>query len=110
LPPILVRASGKTEILELGGPALGIISSASYREGRASLAVGDLMVLYSDGVTEATNANFDEYGEERFIELLMQRRQEEAAAIVEAVSRALSEFAAGFSPTDDITLVVAKRL
>ncbi len=109
-PPILVRASGKTEILELGGPALGIIPSASYREGRASLAAGDLMVLYSDGVTETTNANFDEFGEERFIELLSQRRQEEAGAIVEAVSRALNEFAAGFPPTDDITLVVAKRL
>jgi len=60
-------------------------------------------------VTEAANANFDEFGEERFIEVLKRHRHEPAAAIVAAVTDALAEFAAGAPQADDITLVVAKR-
>jgi len=67
-------------------------------------------VLYSDGVTEANNANYDEFGEERFIEVLWRNRLEPAEAIAEAVTNALTAFAAGAPPADDITLVVAKRL
>jgi sigma-B regulation protein RsbU (phosphoserine phosphatase) len=69
-----------------------------------------MLVLYSDGVTEANNLNYDEYGEERFIEVLKANREKPAAAIVEAVTRSLAEFAAGAPQADDITLVVAKRV
>jgi phosphoserine phosphatase RsbU/P len=109
-PPIVLRASGATELLEDGGPPLGIIAIAPYAEQCLNLAHGDLLVLYSDGVTEATNANYDEFGEERFIEVLGRNRSQSAEVIVEAVTNALTEFAAGAPPADDITLVVAKRL
>jgi sigma-B regulation protein RsbU (phosphoserine phosphatase) len=109
-PPIVLRASGATELLEDGGPPLGIIAIAPYAEQCLNLAHGDLLVLYSDGVTEATNANYDEFGEERFIEVLRRNRLQSAEVIVEAVTNALTEFAAGAPPADDITLVVAKRL
>jgi sigma-B regulation protein RsbU (phosphoserine phosphatase) len=109
-PPIVVRASGETELLEDGGPPLGIIAMATYAEQRINLARGDLLVLYSDGVTEANNANYDEFGEERFIEVLWRNRTQPAEAIAEAVTHALYAFAAGAPPADDITLVVAKRL
>jgi serine phosphatase RsbU (regulator of sigma subunit) len=109
-PPIVVRASGATELLEGGGPPLGIIAMAPYAEQRINLAPGDLLVLYSDGVTEANNANYDEFGEERFIEVLGRNRLQPAEAIAEAVTNALNAFAAGAPPADDITLVVAKRL
>jgi sigma-B regulation protein RsbU (phosphoserine phosphatase) len=71
---------------------------------------GDMLVLYSDGVTEANNAAFDEFDEERFIQVLKQHRHQPATAIVEAVTRALTEFCAGAPQADDITLAVAKRL
>ena len=69
-----------------------------------------MLVLYSDGVTEANNPNFDEFGEERLIEILRANRTVPAMAIVDAVNNALTEFAAGAPQADDITLVVAKRL
>jgi len=109
-PPIVVRASGEAFMLEGGGPVLGILAAAPYREMRTQIGQGDLLVLYSDGVTEATNSNYDEFGEERFMEVLKQHRTSPASAIVEAVTRALAEFTAGAPQADDITLVVARRL
>ena len=93
-----------------GGPVLGILPIASYSAMRRKLDRGDMLVLYSDGVTEATNINYDEFGEERFIEVLREHRKEAATAIVTAVTRALSDFTAGAPQADDITLVVARRV
>ena len=109
-PPILVRASGQAEMMEGNGPVLGILPIAPYSERRAQLARGDMLVLYSDGVTEATDMNQNEFGEERFVRVLQQTRHLPAAAIVEAVNRALTQFAAGAPQHDDITMVVARRL
>src|SRR5205823_3639520 len=109
-PPILVRANGTAEMLEGGGPVLGILSIASYSEMHASLQRGDMLVLYSDGVTEANNPAFDQFDEPRFIEVLQDSRHQPAAAIIEAVNKGLTEFCAGAPQADDITLVVAKRL
>jgi serine phosphatase RsbU (regulator of sigma subunit) len=109
-PPMIVRASGEAEMLEGGGPVLGILSIAPYSEERARMEQGDMLVLYSDGVTEATNQEFEEFGEERLLEVLRAHRQEPAPQIVEAVTKALAEFAAGAPQADDITLVVAKRV
>jgi phosphoserine phosphatase RsbU/P len=109
-PPILVRASGQAEMLEGGGPVLGILPTAPYHEKRASLGNGDMLVLYSDGVTEANDVNQNEFGEERFIEVLKQHRTQPAAAIVQAVNGELAQFAAGAPQADDITLLVARRL
>jgi serine phosphatase RsbU (regulator of sigma subunit)/pSer/pThr/pTyr-binding forkhead associated (FHA) protein len=108
-PPILVRANGDAEMLEGGGPVLGILSIAPYSEMHATLAEGDMLVLYSDGVTEANNPAFDQFDEERFIEVLKANRHQPAGKIVEAVTGALTEFCAGAPQADDITLVVAKR-
>jgi serine phosphatase RsbU (regulator of sigma subunit) len=109
-PPIVVRASGHTELLEGAGPVLGIMPVATYSEQRAHLDPGDMLVLYSDGVTEANNAEFEEYGEARFIDVLRQYRHEPAAVIVQAVTQSVAAFTAGAAQADDITLMVAQRL
>jgi serine phosphatase RsbU (regulator of sigma subunit) len=109
-PPIVIRRSGEAQMVEGGGPVLGILSIAPYSEARQHLEQGDMLVLYSDGVTEANNTAFEEYGEERFIELLRRHRHEPAAKIVDAVTKSLNEFSAGAPQADDITLVVAKRV
>jgi sigma-B regulation protein RsbU (phosphoserine phosphatase) len=109
-PPIVVRASGEVQMLEGGGPVLGILSIAPYGERVEKLGRGDMLVVYSDGVTEATNQNYDEFGEERFIDVLTRNRQQPASAIVDASIRAVAEFAAGAPQADDITMLVAKRI
>jgi sigma-B regulation protein RsbU (phosphoserine phosphatase) len=108
-PPIVMRASGEAKMLEGGGPVLGILPIAPYGEQHEQLDPGDLFVLYSDGVTEATNTDYEEFGEERFIEVLRRHRHEPAATIVTAVTQALAEFAGAAPQADDITLVVARR-
>jgi len=108
-PPVLLRASGEAQMLEGGGPVLGIIAVAPYGEQSANLAAGDLLVLYSDGVTEANNLDYDEFGEERLVQVLQQNRTRPAREIVDAVTAALKDFTAGAPQADDITLVVAKR-
>jgi serine phosphatase RsbU (regulator of sigma subunit) len=109
-PPILVRASGETELLDAGGPILGIVPFAPYQEEHTHLEPGDMLVLYSDGITEATNPSYAEFGEDRFIEVLKRHRGEPAAKIVEAVTQAVTEFSAEAPQADDITLAVAKRV
>jgi serine phosphatase RsbU (regulator of sigma subunit) len=109
-PPILVRANGDAEMLEGGGPVLGILSIAPYSEMHAHLDHGDMLVLYSDGVTEANNSAYEEFDEERFIEVLKANRTKPATQIVQEVIKAVTEFAAGAPQADDITVLVAKRL
>jgi phosphoserine phosphatase RsbU/P len=108
--PIVVRRSGAVEMLEGGGTVLGILPSAPYSDYRAQLGEGDVVALYSDGVTEAFNPAQEEYGDARFIEILKAHRDKSAAEIVQAVTVSLAEWAAGSPPADDITLVVAKRI
>jgi sigma-B regulation protein RsbU (phosphoserine phosphatase) len=109
-PPVLMRASGEAKMIEGGGPVLGLLPMAPYRELRTRLEPGDILALYSDGVTEANNTSDEEFGEERLIETLRQNRTEPAETIVQAVRTALAAFTAGAPQADDITLVIAKRL
>jgi serine phosphatase RsbU (regulator of sigma subunit) len=108
-PPIVIRASGEAEMLEGGGPVLGVLSMAPYSELHAQLERGDMLVMYSDGVTEAANVDYEQFEEERLIDVLKRRRTESAADIVQAVVQSLADFAAGAPQADDITLLVAKR-
>ena len=109
-PPVLVRAAGTVEFLDGGGPVLGIVPSAAYQEYRLRLNPGDLLVLYSDGVTEATSPTEEEFGEERFAGLLCANRHRSAGEILNLVTQALAAWAAGSHAADDVTLVVAKRV
>ena len=89
---------------------LGVLSVAPYREEHVHLETGDLLVIYSDGVTEATNVAGEEYGESRLIEVLQGQREEPAETIMKAVMDSLNGFTSGAPQADDITLMVAKRV
>ena len=69
-PPLLVRKDGKIEWLEGGGPVLGILPDISYTEEFVKLEKRDVVVFYSDGVTEANNPLGEEYGEKRLAEFV----------------------------------------
>jgi serine phosphatase RsbU (regulator of sigma subunit) len=108
-PPILVRTSGKVERLPGGGTVLGLLPGFGYQSGRAVLDKGDVVVLYSDGVTEAVNADDAEFGEERLVDLIRSLRDSTAAGLIGGVTDALKDWTAGMPPYDDLTLVVARR-
>ncbi len=107
-PPLLVRASGGVDQLQDGGPVLGIIKGTRYTEASSGMCPGDVLVMYSDGVTEATNAAGDEFGEDRLLQVA-RHSGNQAQGIVDAVHRAVREFTAGQPPADDITVVVVAR-
>ena len=107
-PPYIARANGNIERLECGGLLMGILASAHYDSYDAQLLPGDALLLYSDGVTEATNSAGDQFEEERLEQVLRANCNRPAREIVEAVTRAVAEFSAGAPAADDLTLVVAK--
>jgi phosphoserine phosphatase RsbU/P len=109
-PPFVVRASGEVESLSGGGPVLGIIPFATYQQQSTRFEPGDLLVIYSDGVTEANNISEEEFGEDRLVEVLRSHRAQPAGTIVNVVMEALGQFTMGAPQGDDITLVVARRV
>jgi serine phosphatase RsbU (regulator of sigma subunit) len=88
---------------------LGILRAAPYTQECAQLAAGDLIALYSDGITEAANPAGEEFGEERLGALLAEHRGEPAACVIQAVTGAVAAWSAGAPPADDITIVVARK-
>ena len=81
-----------------------------YEERRARLDPGDLLLLFSDGVTEATSPDGEEFGEERLAKLLIANGRGGAANLVEGIRQAVLAWAAGAAAADDVTVVVASRV
>ena len=110
-PPIVVHEGGGVERLEGTGMILGILPNSTYEEGTCRLAPGDVVVLFSDGVSEAARPDTqEEFGEDRLAHLLTETGGCTAKGIIDTVIQQVTEFTAGSPPADDITLVVAKRL
>ncbi len=108
-PPLLIRASGKVEWLTGGGPVLGIVPDACYEEVRCVLNSGDVAVLYSDGVTDATNAQDEDFGEARLSKVLQLVHHDSADSILSTLTTAVKDWAGGTPAPDDITLVVVRK-
>lgn len=109
-PPIVARASGEIELLEAGGLPLGLMSFAEYESGQITLGSGDVLVVYSDGVSEANNIKDDEFGLDRLKNVIKAHMGRPASAIRDKVESALSEFTGTAPANDDITLVIVKRV
>jgi sigma-B regulation protein RsbU (phosphoserine phosphatase) len=109
-PPCILRADGRREYLGKGGLVIGIMPGSEYESGRATLRTGDDLVLYTDGITEASNPDDEMFGEERLEELLTEHRHASAREIEEKVYSSIKDFAAGASQTDDLTMVIVKMI
>jgi stage II sporulation SpoE-like protein len=110
-PPILIgRRDGKllTRRLDKGGPVLGLLPHALYEATTVEVASGDLLVMYSDGLTEATNAEGEEYGEDRLAALLHSHADESPAQIREAVLSSFASFASANETQDDLTFAIIR--
>jgi sigma-B regulation protein RsbU (phosphoserine phosphatase) len=109
MPPLVVSPTG-VEPLPRGSMALGMVPAAAFTEQAVRLDAGDVIVAYSDGVTEMMNASREFFGEQRLRDLLAAQRGRDAAVIGQTVVEAVSTFAAGTPAHDDVSLVVARRL
>ena len=106
---LLIRADGSVEYLRSGGMILGPNPDARYRIGITSFEPGDLLALYTDGITEAADSNDEEYGRDRLVRSLRNSRHLDPMAVVDRVFTEVDEFAAQSPPADDQTLLVVKR-
>jgi serine phosphatase RsbU (regulator of sigma subunit) len=108
-PPLVGRIDGSVEQLPSGGLPLGIMGSAQYDAGEFELNSGEVLVVYSDGVSEAVNLREEEFGIDRLTEVIRKNRNASAAGIRDKVESALSTFTETAPANDDITLVIVKR-
>lgn len=108
LPPLLLRADGSLLRLDQGGTVVGLLDNMVYGEGAITLEQGDLLIAYSDGVTEPEN-DFGDFGEERLVELVHANRDRPLKEITGIVIRAIDDWIGGAEQPDDITLVLARQ-
>ena len=108
-PPLIVRKSGLSVLDRLSGPALGVMDDAAYQPGSGHLDPGDYLFVYTDGISEAENAERKFYGEERIRKLLEQRRYSSAKSQVYTVLDAIVEFRGSADQSDDITMLSFRR-
>ena len=110
LPVHVYSESGKVEDFVTTGPVLGISPDQKYYAESFNLELNDIIVLYTDGITEAANNNFDFYGDDRLRKLLVENRKKSAKEICELVIQDVQVFCAQGKYEDDKTIVVIKRV
>lgn len=109
-PPLIGRANGSIERLESGGLPLGLMAFAEYEVGKVTLAPGDVLFVYSDGVSEANNINEDEFGMDRLVQVISANVGRSASGMRDKVEAALSAFTGSAPQNDDVTMLIVKRV
>jgi phosphoserine phosphatase RsbU/P len=107
--PMFVRRSGAVERLDKGGLPIGMMQGVSYQEASVGFDPGDVLVIYSDGITESINERDEEFDEERLIEVVKNNLGRSASGIRDRIDEALSRFVGTTAPVDDMTLMIIKR-
>jgi serine phosphatase RsbU (regulator of sigma subunit) len=108
-PPLLFRPGREPERLEAGGPVLGIFDVTDFEEASCELERGDVLVVYSDGITEAINSAGEEFGEEGVIAVVNRARGRDAREMMDAVTKAALAFSGDQVQMDDMTMIVLQR-
>jgi sigma-B regulation protein RsbU (phosphoserine phosphatase) len=106
-PPVVLR-NGQVIRLEAGGPVVGLLPLAPYVEQVLTLEPGDLLLLYTDGISEAMTHDDEEWGEDRMIEAATAVRNKDAGEILHAMFAAADKFTAGAPQHDDMTMLILK--
>lgn len=110
-PPYLMKADGSVKVLPLSHDFVaGVIDDFQYTEETTLLEKGDTLLLFTDGVTEATSPTYEEYGEQRLEQRLSQLTQVGCQQIIDAIKADVKAFAGEAEQSDDITLLALKRL
>ena len=109
LPPVVFRGR-EMQRLAKGGTVVGLFSPVSYEEGEIELAPGDLLLAFSDGITEPENVYDEEFGEERLLEVVRRAMLSSPAMLVEEIYRSVGDWTGTPELQDDMTLLVAKAV
>ncbi len=106
-PPFVLGKSGVRR-LEIGGPVVGLLDKAPFDQGTATLDPGDVIVIFSDGVSEAFNSASEDFGEARLLEVAQAGLTDSAQVLVERIIAAVRAFTKGAAQSDDITVMVLR--
>jgi sigma-B regulation protein RsbU (phosphoserine phosphatase) len=107
LPPVLFRR-GKVERLRVGGTVVGLLSPITYEQAEIQIQPGDLLLAFTDGITEPENHYGEEFGEDRVLEVVRRALNASPQVLVEEIYRSVSDWTGSPELQDDMTLVVAK--
>jgi sigma-B regulation protein RsbU (phosphoserine phosphatase) len=107
--PMLVKPDGSVRRLSAGGTVLGILDDLFFEEDVVSLEPGDMVVMFSDGVTEAANAQNQLFGDKRLEAVVVEHRHLGSAAMADAIEHSIHSFAGDEPMRDDVTLLVVRR-
>jgi serine phosphatase RsbU (regulator of sigma subunit) len=108
-PALIARADGKLERLDSTGIPVGMLPGASWREETVELQAGDLLCVYTDGVTEAVNERDEEFGLERLSEIVRRGARRPVRELCDTILSSVADFAQGVPQYDDQTLLLARR-
>ncbi len=110
-PPIYIKSDGEVQTLNEGGLILGVLDNpGDYDSGEVKLTTGDALILYTDGVTEASDQNGEEYGEKRLVRKLLELREGVAKSIISDIIDEARRFSANEHRKDDITIAAIKAI
>jgi sigma-B regulation protein RsbU (phosphoserine phosphatase) len=109
-PPLLIRAGADPRPLDQGGPVLGVLPDAEYKNDSIALCRGDVLVLYTDGVVETENPTGEEYAAARLATVVSSHLQESADQLIESIHASVTQFRGAAPQADDMTLVTLKAL
>ena len=109
LPPIILTAAGAVERLDVGGPVVGLLPGMAYSEATVQLHSGDLLIAFTDGVTEPEQGT-QEFGEQRLIDLIQPIKNSPLPVIMATVLKAVKQWIGDHEQPDDITLLLARQL
>jgi serine phosphatase RsbU (regulator of sigma subunit)/pSer/pThr/pTyr-binding forkhead associated (FHA) protein len=106
--PPLIFGGGGGRRLESGSMPVGMFDFAQYEDAREQMSAGEVLVVYSDGVTEALNIDGEEFGEDRLAAIVAERVRDDAGSILNAIVSSVQAFARGVAQHDDVTAMVVK--
>src|ERR1700757_3563026 len=106
--PVLRRASGQIERLDIGGLPLGIMPEVKYESGRVTVAPGDWLIIFTDGLVEAENARQEEYGETRLLAALERGKSVEPRELLKQLMAEVDLFVGNTPQHDDVTCMLLK--
>jgi len=109
LPPLVLCANGDVKRLDCGGSVVGLLDGMHYEQATVHLGAGDILIIYSDGVTEPEN-EFGDFGEDRLLDLVRRNRTQTLESISGTVMQSLRAWIGEQEQPDDITLVLARQL
>ena len=107
-PPFLLRSNNDITLLQEGGLVLGLFERTPYEEAEVELYANDLLALFTDGVTEATNEDEDFWGEERLAHCLRRHRDESCRRILRCALEEVRAFSGDLGQSDDVTMLLAR--